>query len=139
MPWYNVVWLQVIPLNDKCSVSVAVNMRLEELQVLDLAWLYGCARPTLAVLYEDSKQSRHVKTYEVRCAARRAAGSPAIHPSHWGLLRSKSRCCCWAARYGITNTCAHCISAHFHGCLSPYMMDALALVRRWCWPRRTPP
>lgn len=35
-------------------------------QVLDMAWLHGCTRLTLAVLYEDVKQSRHVKTYEVR-------------------------------------------------------------------------
>ena len=39
-------------------------MRLDELKVLDLAFLHGCAAPTLAVLYEDTKEQRHIKTYE---------------------------------------------------------------------------
>ncbi|KAL4189515.1 hypothetical protein AMTRI_Chr08g165760 [Amborella trichopoda] len=38
---------------------------LEELQVLDIKFLYGCARPTIVVLYQDNKDARHVKTYEV--------------------------------------------------------------------------
>jgi hypothetical protein len=34
--------------------------------VLDIQFLAGCARPTIAVLYEDSKAyARHIKTYEV--------------------------------------------------------------------------
>jgi len=39
--------------------------RLEELQVLDIQFLYGCEKPTIAVLYQDPKEARHVKTYEV--------------------------------------------------------------------------
>ncbi len=40
--------------------------RLEELQVLDLQFLHGCSeRPAVAVLYQDAKEARHVKTYEV--------------------------------------------------------------------------
>lgn len=34
--------------------------------MLDIQFLAGCARPTIAVLYEDSKAyARHIKTYEV--------------------------------------------------------------------------
>ena len=32
---------------------------------MDLAFLDGCAAPTIAVLFEDTKDARHVKTYEV--------------------------------------------------------------------------
>ncbi|GMI74364.1 damaged DNA binding protein 1A [Hibiscus trionum] len=38
---------------------------LEELQVLDIKFLYGCLKPTIVVLYQDNKDARHVKTYEV--------------------------------------------------------------------------
>ncbi|MBA0799379.1 hypothetical protein Gohar_009900, partial [Gossypium harknessii] len=38
---------------------------LEELQVLDIKFLYGCSKPTIVVLYQDNKDARHVKTYEV--------------------------------------------------------------------------
>jgi DNA damage-binding protein 1 len=43
----------------------AFNVRLDELKVLDLAFLHNCQVPTLAVLYEDTKEQRHIKTYEV--------------------------------------------------------------------------
>ncbi|WVZ99800.1 hypothetical protein U9M48_045048 [Paspalum notatum var. saurae] len=38
---------------------------LEELQVLDIKFLHGCVKPTIVVLYQDNKDARHVKTYEV--------------------------------------------------------------------------
>ena len=56
---------QVIPIDEKGSIKEAFNIRLEELQVLDIVFLHGCARPTIAVLYTDPKEQRHVKTYEV--------------------------------------------------------------------------
>ncbi|XP_011011820.1 PREDICTED: DNA damage-binding protein 1a isoform X3 [Populus euphratica] len=40
-------------------------LRLEELQVLDIKFLHGCSKPTIVVLYQDNKDARHVKTYEV--------------------------------------------------------------------------
>jgi DNA damage-binding protein 1 len=40
-------------------------VRLEELRVLDIAFLHKCTAPTLAVLYEDTKENRHVKSYQV--------------------------------------------------------------------------
>jgi len=39
--------------------------RQEELQVLDITYLHGCVKPTVAVLYQDTKELRHVKTYEL--------------------------------------------------------------------------
>ncbi|KAG1365035.1 DNA damage-binding protein 1 [Cocos nucifera] len=56
---------QVIPFDNKGQLKEAFNIRLEELQVLDIKFLYGCAKPTIVVLYQDNKDARHVKTYEV--------------------------------------------------------------------------
>src|SRR4051794_31636974 len=63
--------------------SHVVVSRLEELNVLDLKFLYGTPGaplhgPTLAVLYQDSKLGRHIKTYEVRLAT-----SSLIHLYFW--------------------------------------------------------
>ncbi|XP_047333166.1 DNA damage-binding protein 1-like [Impatiens glandulifera] len=56
---------KVIPFDNKGQLKEAFNLRLEELQVLDIKFLYGCPQPTIAVLYQDNKDARHVKTYEV--------------------------------------------------------------------------
>jgi len=56
--------LQIIPIVDG-ALQEAFNVRLDELKVLDLAFLHGCAVPTLAVLFEDTKEQRHIKTYQV--------------------------------------------------------------------------
>ncbi|CAA6668092.1 unnamed protein product [Spirodela intermedia] len=56
---------KVIPFDNKGQLKEAFNIRLEELQVLDIKFLYGCLRPTIVVLYQDNKDARHVKTYEV--------------------------------------------------------------------------
>ncbi|XWS62379.1 hypothetical protein CRYUN_Cryun06bG0005900 [Craigia yunnanensis] len=56
---------KVIPFDNKGQLKEAFNIRLEELQVLDIKFLYGCSKPTIVVLYQDNKEARHVKTYEV--------------------------------------------------------------------------
>ncbi|CAK9232974.1 unnamed protein product [Sphagnum jensenii] len=57
---------KVIPIDSKGQLKEAFNIRLEELQVLDIKFLHGCSKPTIAVLYQDNKDARHVKTYEVQ-------------------------------------------------------------------------
>ncbi|EFJ23079.1 hypothetical protein SELMODRAFT_151061 [Selaginella moellendorffii] len=57
---------KVIPIDNKGQLKEAFNIRLEELQVLDIKFLYGCSKPTIAVLYQDNKDARHVKTYEIQ-------------------------------------------------------------------------
>ncbi len=57
------------------ALQEAFNVRLDELKVLDLAFLHGCKAPTLAVLYEDTKEQRHIKTYEVSLKDKVSAGS----------------------------------------------------------------
>ncbi|KAK0578137.1 hypothetical protein LWI29_005699 [Acer saccharum] len=56
---------KVIPFDNKGQLKEAFNLRLKELQVLDIKFLYGCSKPTIVVLYQDNKDARHVKTYEV--------------------------------------------------------------------------
>lgn len=57
---------KVIPVGSRNSlVREAFNIRLEEPQVLDLKFLHCTQRPTIAVLYQDQKEARHVKTYEI--------------------------------------------------------------------------
>ncbi|XP_057415588.1 DNA damage-binding protein 1a [Lotus japonicus] len=56
---------KVIPFDNKGQLKEAFNIRLEELQVLDIKFLFGCSKPTIVVLYQDNKDARHVKTYEV--------------------------------------------------------------------------
>jgi DNA damage-binding protein 1 len=40
------------------------NLPIEEVTVMSMVFLHGCQRPTLAVLYQDKKEVRHVKTFE---------------------------------------------------------------------------
>lgn len=57
---------KAMPLDSKGNLSEAYNIRLEEQNVLDIRFLFGApSRPTIAILYQDTKGSRHVKTYEV--------------------------------------------------------------------------
>ncbi|KAL9676917.1 hypothetical protein QQ045_005139 [Rhodiola kirilowii] len=56
---------KVIPFDNKGQLKEAFNIRLEELQVLDVKFLFGCSKPTIVVLYQDNKDARHLKTYEV--------------------------------------------------------------------------
>jgi len=56
---------KVIPIDAKGQLKEAFNIRLEELKVHDIKFLHGCAKPTIVVLYEDTKEARHLKTYEV--------------------------------------------------------------------------
>lgn len=55
----------MIPIDEKGQLHEAFNMRIDELNVIDMVFLKGCAKPTIAVLYQDNKDARHIKTYEV--------------------------------------------------------------------------
>uniref|UniRef100_A0AAQ6AII6 DNA damage-binding protein 1 n=1 Tax=Amphiprion ocellaris TaxID=80972 RepID=A0AAQ6AII6_AMPOC len=55
---------KVIPLDRDNRELKAFNIRLEELQVIDVHFLYSCQAPTVCFIYQDP-QGRHVKTYEV--------------------------------------------------------------------------
>eukprot|EP01135_Chromosphaera_perkinsii_P006121 Nk52_evm1s407 gene=Nk52_evmTU1s407 len=67
---------KVIPINVNGLLTEAFNIRLEELQVLDIKFLYGCAKPTIALLYQDTKDCRHVRTYEVNLGEKEFSEGP---------------------------------------------------------------
>ena len=58
--------VQIIPIDEKGRLQQeAYDVRIDEMCVIGLRFLDGCAEPTLAVLYEDAKKDRHIKTYSV--------------------------------------------------------------------------
>lgn len=56
---------KVIPMDAKGQLKEAFNIRLEELEVLDIKFIAGFSKPTIAVLYQDQRYARHIKTYAV--------------------------------------------------------------------------
>ncbi|KAF9429620.1 DNA damage-binding protein 1a [Podila epigama] len=41
------------------------NITIEEVSIMSMDFLHGVDKPTLAILYQDHKEIRHVKTYEL--------------------------------------------------------------------------
>ncbi|KAL4310885.1 hypothetical protein GQ457_01G007460 [Hibiscus cannabinus] len=58
-------WFQAFPLGKEGKLQKAFSARPKEMQILDIKFLYGCRKATIAVLYKDDKDARHIKTYEV--------------------------------------------------------------------------
>ncbi|XP_013398068.1 DNA damage-binding protein 1 isoform X2 [Lingula anatina] len=55
---------KVIPLDRENKELKAFNIRLEELYVIDVQFLFGCQVPTIILVHQDP-HGRHVKTYEI--------------------------------------------------------------------------
>ena len=66
---------QVIPLDRDNRELKAFNIRMEELNVSDVQFLYGCQSPTIAFIHQDNT-SRHVKTYEISLAEKEFVKGP---------------------------------------------------------------
>ncbi|TDH74292.1 uncharacterized protein CCR75_001185 [Bremia lactucae] len=59
-------YFKVIPIDTtKGMLKDTFNIRLDELRVIDIKFLYGYVKPTICVLYEDYQAARHVKTYHI--------------------------------------------------------------------------
>eukprot|EP00026_Physarum_polycephalum_P001286 Phypoly_transcript_01287.p1 GENE.Phypoly_transcript_01287~~Phypoly_transcript_01287.p1 ORF type:complete len:1113 (+),score=155.47 Phypoly_transcript_01287:258-3341(+) len=56
---------KVIPFDQRNQLKEAFNIRLEELMVMDIKFLHGCSEPTIALIHEDTKEHRHLKTFTV--------------------------------------------------------------------------
>lgn len=54
----------IIPLDKETSELKATNLRMDELIVYDVEFLYGCINPTIIVIHKDN-DGRHVKTHEI--------------------------------------------------------------------------
>ena len=67
--------LQIIPVDNRGQLSEAYNARIDELKVLDIVFLTGSeSAAAVAVLYQDNKGARHVKSYGID-APRKASGA----------------------------------------------------------------
>jgi DNA damage-binding protein 1 len=44
--------------------------------VIDIKFLYGTAQPTIVVLYQDTKEARHVKTYQISLSQKEFSEGP---------------------------------------------------------------
>jgi len=58
----------VIPMDSKGQLKDSFNIRLEEINVIDIQFLYGYDTPVICVLYEDNRKNRstrHIKTYSI--------------------------------------------------------------------------
>lgn len=57
---------KVIPINLNEKTLKSFNVRMEELVVPDITFLYGFTQPTIAFIYkEQTPEHRHLKTYEL--------------------------------------------------------------------------
>ncbi|XP_037946592.1 DNA damage-binding protein 1 isoform X2 [Teleopsis dalmanni] len=54
----------IVPLDHSSSELKATNLRMDELTVYDVEFLYGCVNPTIIVIHKDN-DGRHVKTHEI--------------------------------------------------------------------------
>eukprot|EP00736_Rhodelphis_marinus_P012711 Rmarinus@m.8546 len=59
--------LQIIPCERAPSFRPqdSFKLRIDVKKIIDLQLLHGCEQPTIAVLYEDHRDHRHLKTYEI--------------------------------------------------------------------------
>lgn len=67
--------LKVVPLDSDGSELKAYNIRLEELSIQDIEFMYGCSNPTVVIIHQDVN-GRHVKTYEVSLKDKEFIKSP---------------------------------------------------------------
>jgi len=72
---------KVVPLESDGKVKEAFNVRLEELQIIDMCFLHGTSVPTVCVLFEDGKQRRHVKTYKIILSRKEFVEGPWNQPN----------------------------------------------------------
>ncbi len=68
--------LKIIPVDPKGQVRDSFNVFLEEHYVVDFKFLYGCSKPTVAILYEDNNQCRWVKTHVINSRGRELLPGP---------------------------------------------------------------
>ena len=80
---------QIIPVDNRGQLSEAYNARIDELKVLDIQFLAGSDNtPAVALLYQDTKGARHLKSYDID-APRKVppSSSSAPHFKNSGVLR----------------------------------------------------
>lgn len=67
---------KVIPVHEDGKFDQAFNIRLDELKVIDIKFLNCVEAPTIALLFEDTKEQRHVRTYVIDVESKEAVPGP---------------------------------------------------------------
>lgn len=60
----------------------ATCIRMEQMNVLDIAFLYGCAQPTIAFIHQ-SNNGRHVQTYEINLQEKEFVKGTSFTCDYW--------------------------------------------------------
>ena len=81
---------KVIPLEKDQAELKAFNIRIEELQIYDIQFLYGTAQPTIALIHQDLR-GRHVKTHELSLKDKEFVKVP------WKIDNVEIEAGCWDA------------------------------------------
>lgn len=55
---------KIIPLEKESNELKAYSLRMEDVNVQDIEFLYGCSSPTIIVIHQDLN-GRHIKTHEI--------------------------------------------------------------------------
>lgn len=66
----------MLPIEPNGGLKEAFNVRIEELRHIDFNFLYGYPRPTLCLLYEDNRGSRHLVTHSIDLRERELVEGP---------------------------------------------------------------
>ncbi|CAM9860641.1 unnamed protein product [Discosporangium mesarthrocarpum] len=72
---------KVMPMDARGQLKEPFNVHLEELKVIDIKFLVGYPKPTIAVLYEDERDARHIKTYTVSVRDKELVPGPWAQPN----------------------------------------------------------
>ncbi|XP_061344444.1 DNA damage-binding protein 1a-like [Gastrolobium bilobum] len=59
------IWILTLSLSPKSKVTSICILGLRSSKFWISNFFMGCSKPTIVVLYQDNKDARHVKTYEV--------------------------------------------------------------------------
>ena len=68
--------LKLLPFSPSGKAQEPFSVRVEESNLLSITFLHGTLKPTLAVLYADHRQARHVKTYTLSPRERDVTAGP---------------------------------------------------------------
>lgn len=67
---------KVIPIAGDGKFDQAFNIRLDELKVIDVKFLNHTEMPSIAVLFEDTKEQRHIRTYVIDIESKESMPGP---------------------------------------------------------------
>ena len=70
---------KIVPIDSSGKLHDGFNIRLEELNVISIKFLYGCAKPTIAILYQDTKSAKHIRTYSINLRDKEFESGPWDH------------------------------------------------------------